>query len=308
MSRRTAAQWAAEPEPADPDLAVLIPTRGRPAELAVVLAGLAAQDNPGFAGLISDQSDTSADWEHPAVAAMIRVLQAQGRNVHTYRHLPRRGMAEHRQYLLGLATARRVLFLDNDVWLEPGSVSRMDDALQSLGCGFIGMAVQGLSHLTDVRPEEQTTFEPWEGLVHPEHVRRAEPAFQRWPLHNAANPAHLAASLNLGPDEWLAYRIAWVGGCVLFDRRTLLACGGFDFWPLLPADHSGEDVAAQWKVMSVCGGAALLPSGAVHLESPTTVPDRRVEAFDVVFPPDDPPAPPAPDVPQPAGTRSVETI
>jgi hypothetical protein len=31
------------------------------------------------------------------------------------------------------------------------------------------------------------------------------------------------------------------------------------------------------------GGAGILPSGAVHLESPTTVPDRSTDAADVVF-------------------------
>lgn len=32
------------------------------------------------------------------------------------------------------------------------------------------------------------------------------------------------------------------------------------------------------------GGAGILPSGAVHLEAPTTVPVRDVDAFDVLFP------------------------
>lgn len=40
---------------------------------------------------------------------------------------------------------------------------------------------------------------------------------------------------------------------------------------------------AQWQVMERYGGAGILPSGAVHLESPTTVTDRRVEAYDVVL-------------------------
>jgi hypothetical protein len=31
------------------------------------------------------------------------------------------------------------------------------------------------------------------------------------------------------------------------------------------------------------GGAGLLPSGAVHLEAPTTIPLRLVDAPDVVF-------------------------
>jgi hypothetical protein len=31
------------------------------------------------------------------------------------------------------------------------------------------------------------------------------------------------------------------------------------------------------------GAAGILPAGAVHLESPSTVTDRRVEAFDLVL-------------------------
>jgi hypothetical protein len=78
-------------------------------------------------------------------------------------------------------------------------------------------------------------------------------------------------------------RLPGVGGCVLFDREALVACGGFDFWDQLPVNHAGEDVAAQWRVMERYGGAGILPSGAVHLESPTTVPDRSTDAADVVF-------------------------
>ena len=33
------------------------------------------------------------------------------------------------------------------------------------------------------------------------------------------------------------------------------------------------------------GGAGILPSGAVHLEAPTTMPDRTVDVFDVLFEP-----------------------
>jgi hypothetical protein len=31
------------------------------------------------------------------------------------------------------------------------------------------------------------------------------------------------------------------------------------------------------------GGAGVLPSGAIHLEAPTTIPVREADAFDVVF-------------------------
>ena len=53
---------------------------------------------------------------------------------------------------------------------------------------------------------------------------------------------------------------------------------GFEFWRDLPDVHVGEDVLAEWRVMERYGGAGILPSGAVHLELPTTLPDREVEA------------------------------
>jgi GT2 family glycosyltransferase len=282
-SRRGSEQWARPAEPVRPAVEVLIPTYRRATELAVTLAGLAAQDDPPFSVIVSDQSEGEPPWSVPAVTAMIRVLRSQGREVALLRHRPRRGIAEQRQFLLEQATAEAVLFLDDDVWLEPGLLSRLSSALQDLGCGFVGAAVQGLSYLNDDRPAELTTFELWEGKVRPERLRRGQPGFDRWPLHNAANLSRQAAQLGLGPDEWRAYKIAWVGGCVLYRRDHLVACGGFDFWPTLSLDHVGEDVAAQWRVMERFGGAGIIPSGAVHLEAPTTMPVRAGDAFDVVL-------------------------
>jgi hypothetical protein len=69
---------------------------------------------------------------------------------------------------------------------------------------------------------------------------------------------------------------------VLYDRRALVEVGGFGFWRDLPAEHAGEDVLAEQRVMERFGGAGILPSGAVHLESPTTVPDRSVVADSVL--------------------------
>jgi hypothetical protein len=70
---------------------------------------------------------------------------------------------------------------------------------------------------------------------------------------------------------------------VLYRRDALVECGGFDFWPDLPVQHAGEDVAAQWRVMERFGGVGLVPSGAVHLEAPTTIEDRSTDATDIVF-------------------------
>ena len=284
MSRRSSEQWARHVEvPDSVAVDVLVPTCNRPAELAVTLAGLAGQAGPAFRVVVSDQSTDTPGWEHPAAAAMVRVLEAQGRPVTLLRHLPRRGLAEHRQFLLDQATAEKCLFLDDDIWLEPGALERLSRALDELGCGFVGMAPQGLSYLDDRRPEQTAGFEAWDGPVVPERIRPGTPGFERWPLHNAANLSHLGADLSLEPGEWVPYRVAWLGGCVLYRREALNTAGGFSFWTSLPVDHAGEDVVAQWQVMERYGAAGILPSGAVHLESPTTVTDRRVEAYDVVL-------------------------
>lgn len=285
MFRRSSEQWGSGPaEPLEAEVDVLIPSCDRPAELAVTLAGLAGQAEPALAVVVSDQSSGSPGWEHPAAEAMVRVLRAQGRRVTLLRRLPRRGLAEHRQFLLEQATAEKCLFLDDDVWLEPGALGRLSRALDELQCGFVGMAPQGLSYLQDRRPHETEGFEVWDGPVQAETIRPDSPGFHRWPLHNAANISHLSADLHLEGRDWLPYRIAWLGGCVLYRREALTDAGGFSFWPRLPVQHAGEDVVAQWQVMEKYGAAGILPSGAVHLESPTTVTDRRVEAYDVVLP------------------------
>lgn len=295
MTRRWSGQWGERtsrdgsvsgpsPEPASPpEVDVLIPSCGRAAELAVTLAGLAAQDGPDFRVIISDQTEDAPSWEHPAVEAVLRILRAQGRPVRLEWHLPRRGMAEQRHFLLHCAGAPLVLYLDNDIWLEPGMLARMTGAMAEQDCGFIGSAVQGLSFLDDERPDEQQTFELWEGPVEAERIRRDDSGFARWPLHNAANLAHLAARLQVPQGQWRLYKVAWVGGCVLYNRQKLLDVGGFGFWEELPTAHAGEDVAAQWRVMEQYGGAGIIPSGAVHLESATTVPDRSTNAPDVVL-------------------------
>ena len=132
---------------------VLVPTRNRPTELATTLAGLAAQGHP-FDVLVSDQSDGQASFDTPPATALLRVLAGHGRRIRTTRHLPRRGLAEHRAAMLAASSAPFALFCDDDVWLEPGVVGRLQ------------------------------------------------------------------------PDErWLACKIAWVGGCVLYERAVLDAVG-----------------------------------------------------------------------------------
>ncbi|MFI7646646.1 glycosyltransferase family 2 protein [Micromonospora sp. NPDC049460] len=265
-------------------LDVLIPTRNRPAELAVTLSGLAAQEGvPGFGVVVSDQSDGDAAYRHPASATMVRALRHRGHPVLLTRRLPRRGLAEHRAYLLAASAARYVLCLDDDVWLEPGTLGRLVTAIEELGCGFVGNAVHGLSYADDVRPDTHRHYEEWTGRPTPERIRPGTPEWDRASIHSAANLLHVTRKLDLPPGAWRAYKVSWVGGCVLYDRAKLLDSGGFDFWRRVQEKHQGEDVAAQLAVLARHGGAGVLPSGAYHLESPTTVTDRDVEAWEVVL-------------------------
>ena len=122
----------------------------------------------------------------------------------------RHGVAEHRAALLDRSIARYVLFLDDDVWLEPGTV-RGCTRRSSSRCGLVGAAVQGVSYLQDRRPQAGP-FERWVGRPEPERIAPGTPAWDRGTLHNAANPLHLAAA-HLRPEQRrVAYKIAWVGG------------------------------------------------------------------------------------------------
>ncbi len=257
-----------------PAVDVLIPTFRRPAALAVTLAGLLGQTWRPRRIVVSSQTPPPEPAIGPEAETVVRVLRSRGVPVEVHRHLPRRGMAEHRQSLLDRADAPLGLFLDDDILLAPDLLERMVGALTRERCGFVGSAPIGLSYVGDVRPHQEA-IELWDGPVRPERIEPGGPAWDRHTVHNAANLEHLRARLG---DSDRLYRVAWVGGCVLYDVGKLRAAGGFEFWRELPEVHAGEDVLAQLRVLERFGGAGLFPSGAYHLELPTTIPDRQHDA------------------------------
>lgn len=259
-------------------LDVLVPTCDRASALAVTLAGLSAQSLRSFRVVVSDQGSVAAE-RASEVRAIARLLRLQGRSLEFHRHLPKRGMAEQREFLLSQARAPYVLFLDDDLLLEPPVLRRMLWALQREECGFVGCAPIGLSYVEDRRPHERR-FELWEGPVEPETIRPGDGRWSRHVAHNAANILHIQESLGPFPEEtdYLAHKVAWVGGCVLYNAEKLRAAGGFGFWRHLPSEHVGEDVLAQLHVMERYGGCGIVPSQVYHLELPTTLPDREVDA------------------------------
>lgn len=256
---------------------ILIPTFKRLKALAVTLTSLYYQAEKGFDIIIADQSPGDEIFRDNSIQTIIRLLKLKGHQVSLIKNLPPRGMAHQRQFLLELSNAPYNLFLDDDLILEPCVIRNMKNILQDQDCGFVGAAVIGLSYLNDQRPHEQH-IELWNKKVEPEHVFPASSKWKRHKLHNAANVFHVQQTLKASTDRPLLYKVAWVGGCVMYDAQKLLDVGGFAFWTSLPEQHCGEDVLAQLRVMKKYGGCGMLPSGVYHQELETTVPDRTVNA------------------------------
>jgi glycosyltransferase involved in cell wall biosynthesis len=256
---------------------VLIPTYNRPAGLAVTLTSLCSQTFRDFRVIVSDQSDGFDVADLGEIKAPVRVLQAHGHEVRILKHLPRLGMAEQRQFLLDQVTAPYALFIDDDLILEPWLIQNMLAALREEQIGFVGSAVIGLSFVDDVRPHQQA-IEFWEGPVQPETVVPNGYGWDRWMLHNAANIYHIQERLGISPHRPRKYKVAWVGACAMYDAAKLREVGGYGFWRELPPEHAGEDVFAQMRVMARYGGCGIIPSGAYHMELPTTVMERKVDA------------------------------
>jgi glycosyltransferase involved in cell wall biosynthesis len=258
---------------------VLIPTYRRTTALATTLASLFGQTYRDFDVIIADQTEAERSVHSQELETLTRAFALRGQSVQHVRRSNRRGMAEQRHFLLSQARAPLVLYVDDDLLLDPGVVERMVGVIQSEGCGFVGMAPIGLSHIDDVRPGEQQ-IELWEGPVQPESYVFETVPWHRYKLHNAANPLHLSAKY--ARDRVVRYKVAWVGACVMFDRLKLLDVGGYSWWAELPEEHCGEDVLAELLVMRRYGGCGVLPSGVYHLELPTNVPDRRHNTDDLI--------------------------
>ena len=233
----------------------------------MTLSGVAAQTLRDVHVIVADQSKEPTECTE-VVQTLRRVIEARGGTVEWYNRLPRHGIAEQRDFLLRHATARYVLYLDDDVFMEPWVMQRLLEVLQTKGCGFAGAFPAGLSHRDDVRPRQQV-IEYWDGPVQPEAVDPGTPQWERWQLHRAANLYHVGQSLL--PGEFRLYKVAWVASCILYDREKLLEVGGFSFWSRLPRYHSGEEVLVQNLLMRRWGGCALVPSGTYYSQVPTTV-------------------------------------
>ncbi len=186
-------------------------------------------------------------------------------------------MAQQRQFLLDRSPSPYSLFIDDDLILDAYVVRNMKQILETKNIGFVGCPVIGLSYQHDVRSHQQD-IEFWDGEITPESIIPKSKQWERYRLHNAANPFHVEKKFNATADNPIPYKVAWVGGCVMYNTEKLRYVGGFSFWKDLPEQHCGEDVLAQLRVMKKYGGCGIIPSGVYHQELETTVPDRKVNA------------------------------
>jgi len=257
---------------------VLIPTYHRKTGLAMVLTSLLGQTFTDFNVIISDQTHEEDYYlDSIEIQTAVRALRWHGHDVRLHHHLPRRGLAEQRHFLLAQSNAPYVHFLDDDVLLEPEVMQRMLSVIQHERCGFVGCAATGLGYLKDERLHQQH-IELWEGPVTPEPFDEQTIPWERHLINNAANPLHLEQKL-VRNGRVVRYKVAWVGGAnVLYDRKKLLDVGGFSFWTRLPPEHAGEEVVVQFLLIRTYGGCGILPSGTYHLGLPTTIEDRRSNA------------------------------
>ena len=246
---------------------ILLPTSNRLSSLVMTLSGIASQTQHDLHVIIADQSQEAVDNDQ-VLQSLWRIIEARG-NAITYHHRsPIHGIAEQRDFLLRQATAQAVLYLDDDVFMEPGVVERLYTVLSSERCAFVGAFPTGLSHRDDIRPHQQKV-EYWEGPVCPEAVEPGSVQWQRAALHSAANIYHVGQKLP--PGTYQRYKLAWLGACSLYDREKLLEIGGFSFWSRLPRYHSGEEVLVQNLLMRRWGGCGIIPSDTYFSEVPTTV-------------------------------------
>lgn len=246
---------------------ILLPTCNRLESLIMTLSGVAAQTVTDIHVIVADQSAEPVG-DAPVIQTLRRLIEARGGSVEWHYRVPSKGITEQRDFLLQRATTDSVLYLDDDVFMEPWVLEQLLKTLHTEQCGFVGAFPTGLSFRDDVRPQQQMV-EFWDGPVRPELVNPGSAQWERFHLHRAANLYHVSQSLPAG--ETRRYKVAWIASCILYDRAKLLQVGGFSFWSRLPRYHSGEEVLVQNLLMRRWGGCAIMPSGTYHAEVPSTV-------------------------------------
>lgn len=113
---------------------LLVPTCGRPAALAVTLAGVAAQTHLPARVVVADQTAGPDVFAGGEVRTPVRLLEQRGVEVELHHRPVRRGIAEQRQFLLDRCASPYAHFLDDDLVLDADLVERLARTLDEEGC------------------------------------------------------------------------------------------------------------------------------------------------------------------------------
>jgi GT2 family glycosyltransferase len=253
------------------EIDILLPTINRLESLIFTLSGLAGQSHRNMHVILADQSEQPVT-ESKVVRNLLKIIQSRGGSYETHHRVPSQGIAEQRDFLLKRSQASYILYLDDDVWMEPWVLEGMLLFLKRERCGFVGAFPAGLDYVDDHRPDQEA-IEFWEGPVEPEVVAPDSPEWERANLHRAANLLHVTQSLQL--QQTRLYKVAWIASCILYEREKVVEVGGFSFWERLPRWHSGEEVLVQNLLMRRWGGCAMIPSGTYFSELQSTVLNDR---------------------------------
>jgi GT2 family glycosyltransferase len=210
------------PEKADPRprFSVVVPTADRPDRLSACLDSILAQDYPHQEILVVDNSPRS-----PATAVL---LSHRYRNAHRLRRLveQRPGATIARSRGLGAAREEIVVFVDDDVELDPGCLNAIAEAFSSTS--DVG-AVTALIVPRELDTPAQRWLEQYGGFGKG-YRRQVFDLDQHRP-----------------PDRLYPYSpgIYGSGACMAFRTRLLRELGGFD----TRLSVGGEDLDAFLKVI-----------------------------------------------------------
>src|SRR5579875_2348855 len=116
---------------------ILLPTYNRLSSLIMTLSGIAAQTQPDLRIVVADQSREPAK-NVQVVQTLRRIIEVRGWPVEWYTRPPLHGIAEQRDFLLKHASAPYVLYLDDDVFMEPWVVVRLRDVTSAERGGIRG--------------------------------------------------------------------------------------------------------------------------------------------------------------------------
>lgn len=236
---------------------VLLPAGNHLESLIMTLSGIATQSLNCFRLIVADGGETPAR-NSSAIQSLVVIFQVRCETVDWFHRRDNHGIAEQKDFLLGHATGDYVLFIDDNVLMEPWVLRTLVESIEKDQSGFVGAFPTSLAYVDDLRPHQQA-IELWDDEIRPETIKPGSREWSRGELHQGANAYHVAQ--RIPPGEIRQFKVAWIEGCVLYDRRKLQDTGGFGFWGLLKPEHYGEERLVQNLLMCHWGGSGIIPSG-----------------------------------------------